>query len=612
MKKLLTVAISVFLCLCAFASYMVTDCFVNVEVGVNAVHHVEEHFTVDYLSPHHGIERFIPLDYSSIGTHAKITDLQCNQPFSTYSENGCYVMKIGSSDVYLTGKVDYIISYDLDTGADNFEDGDFFIFNLVGTEWDCTFDNVKFSVTVPVQLKDSQIKVYTGSYGEGAGGDYHVERDYLSTTVSGGITHLDQYQGLTISLDLPEGFYQNARQAWDKRDLFSVLNPVICIVLLVVAAFVWLLVGRDNVPIVSAKHEVPQNLSPLEIGFLVDEIVDDRDITAMLYYWADKGYMTINEKKKNKFVFTKIADLPFDVPEYERKLFYGFFKQNVVEVEDLKNNNFFQAMQEAKLIVPKKICNGTKLVSGKSIVFAVVFAVLGIFVPGLLLGCQTALTEFTEDLVFMPFGIMMILGIVELVLFSCLFRKYFIRKTNVFFFLAIAGVFLFGGLLLALNISNSFGTANLIQVSTSMLCQLFIILFAAIMPRRTEFGRKLFEEVLGFREFIDKVSMSELTMMIDKDPCYYYHILSYAIVLHLEDKWADKFKSVAVPPPVWYVGYSSLDYFYWNRMFTKMNLALANSIPPQKNGTSGVHTGSSFNFGGFAGGGFGGGGGHAW
>jgi len=102
--------------------------------------------------------------------------------------------------------------------------------------------------------------------------------------------------------------------------------------------------------------------------------------------------------------------------------------------------------------------------------------------------------------------------------------------------------------------------------------------------------------------------------MIDKDPDYYYHILSFAIVLGLEKRWAKKFESITIESPSWYMGsHSMMSAVAVSTMLSRCNSALSSSIAaPTKSSSGGHFGGSSFGGGGFSGGGFGGGGGGAW
>jgi len=199
--------------------------------------------------------------------------------------------------------------------------------------------------------------------------------------------------------------------------------------------------------------------------------------------------------------------------------------------------------------------------------------------------------------------------------FERLFKKWHLRKSNVFA-CVIRAVPMVVALVLFIAIealvSDGFSViANVLSICGSTV----IMFFAAIMSKRSPYGDKVFEETLGYREFIDKAEIDQLKMMIDQDPDFYYHVLSYAVVLGLENKWAKKFDGMIVNPPTWYSGYNAFDVYLMSRLASNMIRSIpVNSMPKSSiSGSAGSHAGGGgFHSSGFSGGGFGGGGGHAW
>ena len=61
------------------------------------------------------------------------------------------------------------------------------------------------------------------------------------------------------------------------------------------------------------------------------------------------------------------------------------------------------------------------------------------------------------------------------------------------------------------------------------------------MTRRTEYGDKILEKTLGFKEFINTAEKDKLETMFESNPDYFYNILPYAMVLGLSSKWVEAF-----------------------------------------------------------------------
>jgi uncharacterized membrane protein len=132
------------------------------------------------------------------------------------------------------------------------------------------------------------------------------------------------------------------------------------------------------------------------------------------------------------------------------------------------------------------------------------------------------------------------------------------------------------------------------------------------MPRKTKKGSLKIEELLGFREFIDRAEKDRIERLAKEDPTLFDRVLPYALVFGLEDKWAGAFKDMYKEPPNWYHSANYGNVFSPNifvndigRSLGVMNRSLSST--PRRSGSSGFSSG-----GGFSGGGSGGGGGGSW
>ena len=648
MKKVLLIALV--LALSAFAlfaaDYSIREYRITFEIGNNAVHHVEETITVNFEGAHHGIVREIPVDYRDYNgkTVAKISNLTCSEKFTTNYDNGYLVMQIGDANKTVKGLVDYTISYDYDLGADYNEGYDELYLNLIGPDWECPIEFAVFSVRIPYVPQEEWYEYYdfiehildntymsSGRYGSTSfdwekGEVYLNEDDDGSLLIDGYLEDMGPYEGITIRIDLPDGWYVGAREPWDYTALMKKVNPIVCILLIGLAMIIWIRYGKDNIPIVVARFYPPKGFSPLMVGYVADSTVDDKDVISMLFYWADAGLLQIEEKKGDKFEFTKLKDIEEyaiesgkDIPALEVKLFNGFFKNcqvgDKITFKNLEKNNFYETILETKSSTRNYFKGERALKDITSKKKAGLVSVLA-FIPMITLTLSLALYENVDTfMALIHLGIGFGLFLINLMGFDTLFKTWNLRKSNVVptisrFILPVLVFFVIG------FISSAFdGGFDILQGVFSVASCTLIALFGAITDRRTKYGDEVLEEILGYREFIDKVEIDQLKMMIDSDPDFYYKVLGYAVVLGLEDKWAKKFKDIPLEQPTWLVGASALDAYYWARLARRMNTSIpAASLPKSSiSGSAGSRAGGGgFHSSGFSGGGFGGGGGHAW
>ena len=632
---------------CLFAvDYRITDYEVTIDIGNNAVHHIVEEITVYFEGPHHGIVREIPVEYLDYNgkTVAKVKNLTCSEKYTTGYDNGYLVMQIGRSNRTVTGKVTYTISYDYDLGEDFNEGYDEFYMNLIGTEWECPIEFAIFHLRLPYVPNDAWPTYYdfledvlyntymTSGYYGSTGFDWERGDVYLNESedgtllIDGYVMDFNPYEGVTIRIDLPDGWYQDARQPWDYTGIMKTVNPILCILLIALAMLLWIRYGKDNIPIVVARFEPPKGFSPLMVGYVADSTVDDKDIISMLFYWADEGLLSIEEKKGNKYSFTKLKDIEAyaiesgkNIPALEVKLFNGFFKNRdigeKVEFKDLEKNKFYETIMETKTST-RNYFKGNKALQDKKSKHMAALVTLLSFLPMISLTLSVALYELVDSVsAFIHLGFGFALFFINCTSFSTLFRTWHLHKSNVLRLIVrlIVPVLAAFALLLFEDIMN--GSFDVPQTILSVGASTLMAFFGAITDRRTKYGDEVLEEILGYREFIDKVEIDQLKMMIDSDPDFYYKVLGYAVVLGLEEKWAKKFKDIPLQQPEWLTGATALDAYYWARLARRMNTSIpAASLPKSSiSGSPGSRVGGSgFHSSGFSGGGFGGGGGHAW
>ena len=123
------------------------DCYYR--VTEDNTYHVIETIKVTFLEPRHGIYRQIPevnqierLDGSQDTVIAQIDVTSCSDEYSDYRDGSDRVIKLGDSDVTLTGQHTYTICYDVKWGPDRVEGEDEFYMNLIGDGWDVDVNNL--------------------------------------------------------------------------------------------------------------------------------------------------------------------------------------------------------------------------------------------------------------------------------------------------------------------------------------------------------------------------------------------------------------------------------------------------------------------------------------
>jgi uncharacterized membrane protein len=313
---------------------------------------------------------------------------------------------------------------------------------------------------------------------------------------------------------------------------------------------IWFKYGRDpkGRGIIIAEYEAPDKLSPIEVGTIIDQKVDSRDISSIIIDLAVRKYLKIKEVGEGTwstdYEFTKLKEGNDLERSFEHTFFDGLFEgRTTVKLSDLK----------------------TKFYITSSLVETEVYRTLK-----------------SEGY----------------------FKIYPLAMRSCFLGLGIlAGL---GGIVLAVYLSN--GIINWTIIGP-VIAGIIIIIGGYFMSTRTQKGVLAKEHIAGLKLFLSVTEKDRLKFhnAPEKKPELFEKCLPYAMVLKVEQEWAGQFKDIYTKPPDWYSGnWTTFNVVTFSSRISSFS-ATANSsltVAPSKGG-SGFSGGSS-------GGGFGGGGGGSW
>jgi uncharacterized membrane protein YgcG len=598
--------------------YFVIDHYqVDIDVLENNVYNITEVIDVEFSSQRHGIYREIPLRFDD--TPVVLSHVSVHGYNVTIDQGRDYAsIRIGSADTYVMGKQRYVISYTYDVGADALDHMDEFNHNLIGNHWDTTIAAVDFNIHLPKPFAAQNVNVTTGHYG--STDNTKVAWQVNGNRISGRtLAPLENYQGVTLALPLPEGYWVGAvkhRQAgWL---LFTVLGYPLYLLVLILSALLWYRNGRDNTLFPTVEFYPPEGMTPAEVGYVIDGEVDDKDVTSLIIYWASKGYLEIEEESsvwaistQNGLTLTKLKNLDNNAKAYEKALFYTLFQYGDGKSVSTRalTNKFYLAVSQAKSDITESFTDNLQrriYVKGTArySVYTTFLAALPI-VTILFQGFLVLMGELWPALLFtIPFSLFLVIP--SLVLGSVIAGQS--GKTALIFSLIFGG---FSAVIFAFLCTVE-GDVSIFKYCAAIFTTILTSIFVAIMPRRTQYGDKILEKTLGFKEFINAAEKEKLEVLFESKPSYFYAILPYAMVLGLSDKWSAHFDGMSVEPPDWYRGshHSTFGAAAFTKTLNSSFGSMTNSMtsaPPSSSGSSG-----SSSSGGSSGGGSGGGGGGSW
>lgn len=519
----------------------------------------------------HGIIRKIPLkntvkrqDGTSETNRANVTDISVNDSYTVSKENGECRIKIGSAERTVTGLKKYVIKYKYNFGNDKNNNFDEVYLNIIGNSWDTSIKNVTFTINMPKEFDSSKVGFSSGTYGKiSANNDSYnngVSFNVTENTITGyyaGI--LAPLEGITLRIQLPEGYFVEQKLHITLFDFVSFILPIIFIV---VAIILWKRYGKDEKPVETVEFYPPEGFNSLDVGYFYDGKVKNNHIISLLVYLANKGYIEIKEieksglfTKKHTYQINKIKE--YDGSNSTEKVFLdGLFDcgiNGIVREEDLVDE-FYKTIADVSKQEERvhKADLYTKQSGRKSITVAFLF-MINIFITIFCFGNYTSENYFT-------------------------FQEH---------------------------------TLDLIETIYNVTASVILFITLAKMPKRTEYGTEMLGKIKGFRNFLETAEKDKLEKLVKDDPKYFYNILPYTYSLGVSKVWMDKFETMAIqtPPPAWYSGYDAFDMIRFNAF---MNSTMKSATTAMTSTPSSSSSGGGYSGGGFSGGGSGGGGGSSW
>jgi len=535
---------------------------------------VTENITMEFIGgPWNGIYRDIPVEYAgprglnySLFLDVKsITDESGTKlRFESSHERQYRKLKIFIPNADNSTRT-ISIEYTVTDALRFFDDHDELYWNVTGDEWNIPIESASAHVVFPAGTTNLRANAFTGAYRSTARhADIEIAGSGVDVSTQG---PLGIHEGLTIGVAFDKGVVREptglSRFALYLKSNWPIFIPV---GVFAVMFWMWWTRGRDpRLRPIAAQYEPPDKLTPSEVGTLVDNSVDMRDITAMIVDLAVRGYMTIEERKEDHllglthsktyvFHLKKGREEWTGLKDHECQLLRGIFTAGTVDeavpLESL-HNSFYQNIP---LI--------------KDSIF------------GALVG-RSYYTRRPDSVRSSYIGLGIICGII----------------------LIFAGIWM----------SKHTGMQPLPFFVAGLLSGGVICGFGWFMPARTQTGARALEGVLGFEDFLAHVESDRFNRMI-KTPEMFEKFLPYAMALGVEKNWSKAFQGIYTQPPDWYqggYGPNFYPYVFVNDLNSMSSFAsdTMTSAPRSSEGSAFSSDGGSD--GGSSGGGFGGGGGDA-
>ena len=523
-------------------------------------------------------------------------------------------IRIGAGDVMLRpGLHEYRIVYRMDRAARMFADHDEFYWNATGNYWEFPIQRASALVVLPEGARITELNAYTGEFGVRSSDNSTVRIDDRRARFDVTRT-LAPGEGLTISVSFEKGVLVAPRGTdallfWlsDYRDI--VVPLAMLLIVLVYNGMAWTSVGRDPARgVIIPRFHPPKDFSPALVHYVHRMGWAKSGWTAFsaaLVSLAVKGLVTIGKTGK-KTTLTATGQPAGPLSPGEAVVFAHIEAMSPVTI-NAKTGPLLAKARDGFIAALER--ENRKVYFNNHTLYTVI---------GVAIGLASLVT-------------MVVLGVLDPVfVFVAAFAAVFFSAIGLgarslwqgtgigrFMAIAILGIFLANSSAVIVDVLD-FGRIDFPFVAAVTIIAVTLV-FAILMRAPTVHGRKVMDEIDGFRMYLDTAEKERLNFTGEPEMSVqrFEAILPYAMALGVEKPWSERFENDLVRhavkdaegyAPHWYSGGNFTPGSFARTMggvATGLSSAMISS-QPQASSSSGSGGGGS------SGGGGGGGGGGGW
>jgi uncharacterized membrane protein len=545
-------------------SLRVTEFATTIHVEEDGSARVTEQITYVFTGQYQGIYRNIPVDYpgpagSNYTLFIKlegVTDENgAKLKYEKKTSDGYFKLKVyvpGASNSTRTVSIEYSVS----NGMRFFEDHDEFYWNVTGNDSPVPIESASATIFFPPNTSgELRAQAFQGVYGSSDRAKASVEGPSASFAATG---PLPMHGGLTADVYIPKGLLHEP-SALARFFRFVRSNPVLTLPIWSFAVMfaLWWVKGRDPDPGISVApmYEPPEQMGPAEVGTLIDDSVDSRDITCVLVDMAVRGYVKIVEtqhkgflsnSKDYEFHLLKDSSQWSELTDYERAMLQQVFSGGQVTLLSNLRNHFYTSLP----MIKSEIMSALK---SKGMYTLDPDSAMGYWGLGLLM-------------VALPYAALQVMGVAD------------------------------------------FLSSLPIAIGCGLVALAIIVIIGKQLTATSLKGARTRVQILGFQEFMNRVDADRLKRM---PPDTFEKFLPYAMALGVEHRWAKAFEGIIQNPPSWYQssdGHMFSTFYFVNSLGSMAQTASSTFVSAPRASSSGSGWSGGGGGGGFSGGGFGGGG----
>lgn len=537
---------------------------------------ITEEMDVFFNYDKHGIYRVIPEKNTIIEdgdkkkVDARVSNVTVNEKFTSTSQDGYKILKIGDKDKTIVGDKKYIIKYTYSIEKYNTKDGiDEFYFNIVGDKINTTIGSVEYKIEFPKKYNKENIYLYSGRDEYKINGEETLNKekgigtDILSDTVIAG--RIDKlilpFRAVTLRIKLGKDYFILRN---NYTDILAKIGTAVAVMTFIYTLIILYKYGRDKKLSDIITFKLPKELDVSNTYYLKYKTTTDyrKIVPALIIEFANEGYIEIGDgadrqekgifakKPKDRFDIVKIKD--YNGNQYRKKIFDALFsKGDVLTEKNIKKvgQNIVTAVTEGVEIMQnskfdKEVYDQSGLKH--------VWKILGMTIIPLIILFLGAVSFVGS--IGLTFKIISTIAILVSVFLSLMCLTKTSRTTTiigvVIQLIIIIIMLVYAGI--EAKFISGLGSGVYYIVSAILLSLQVLISFW--MEKKTQKGMMYEAQVNGFVKYIKTAREEELKEMVMEHPTMFFDILPYTYIFGISKLWINKFSNIEIEKPEWYTG----------------------------------------------------------
>lgn len=523
-------------------SYFYDNFHSEINVKLNNIYEVNEKFLGKFKGSVRAIDMDIPFrhkykraDGANINKRAIISDISASDSYDEYIKKGLKVVTIGNAEQGETEK-EFEFGYKYNVGKDKIKGNDEVFFYLVNNN-QVEINNYTFKINLPQEFDKNNVSFVDGNGNIVDNIEYKVE----DNSVIGKFTDVVKTESIyAIKILLPDNYFVNTTLNISNNTWIAFVLPVTFMVLTIVIRFM----GKKekNKKNNQVGLYLDEEVNSLEVGYVLNDGLKETEISSLVFYLANKGYISIESDRKG-YVLTKVKEYDGNNKIEETLMKRLFNEKSSVTRKDLKENLLNIKEEIDKIFKYKKNKRFfIRSVFNYKLVFWLMILVIYFVVM------NDLLFEYQPNLLLVN----VIPGFIGLVimLIPLTSKKYQLIEKIL---CVMVGVVLIVSPIM-LTSYESFLQDNLYVAAyiLGVVCIVSIAVTTSMMNRRTAYGNHIYNKIIDYKSYLVNVSEEEIKEAVKNNSNYFYDVLPYVLIMGMSDKFYEKFDKIELEQPSWY------------------------------------------------------------